>query len=611
MGRSKGTIVSVKVPINWGLMTVRKQKRLSRITSRDTSVIRAYIGIIAYHEKSLLVGKKRKRIDAGRLDKLTLTAERFRDPKKNRTSVPHDFKRRFPNISQNELQECRDLAIAMWDSYLERGGSPPLRTERRGQRKISRNIFTLRFKLVHRPNLTIKHWLEIRDSLDSVRLGRTTHDKLTVPLKISPFHLSQIGRGEVKSCRINKDKQRKWWVIFAVKVQTEESESSLSQDKPLAVMGIDLGIDKAACAVVLTHDSIPHTEYFYQPEKESHLVRYESRIASLQKEMDLRKSEGLPHDKVMKKLRQASRKRAIVSEEWNRVLVREIVGFASELTKQYDLYVAVGNPKGIRGIAQRGYSSGRKYRRMIHRWPFARIILGLEHRFAQLGWTTGKLGGRFLGVYEGRTSIYCHKCGQKGVRPRQSLFVCHTCGFRTNADMNGAVNIARRMIRLTPALRDEHKGLGGWLLPWEKSPPKAARRARSSKRKSSLPQRSSASQEGESAVVRFVQMDLSDFGDETRLSDEDPAVGKAAETLSPSECLVTPRSDAFRAIEERKEVTFRERNRVPMTSDNAHVTSQCENTKKASDDRHELDGTQKLQIECEFRSPTQEERLPP
>ena len=106
MGRSKGIVTSVKVPIRWDSMTKRQQTRLSRITSRDTRVIRAFLGVIARHEKDLLVGKRKKRISGAKLEKLTLTAKRFKDASRNRTSVPHDFKKRFPNISLNELQEC-------------------------------------------------------------------------------------------------------------------------------------------------------------------------------------------------------------------------------------------------------------------------------------------------------------------------------------------------------------------------------------------------------------------------------------------------------------------------------------------------------------------------
>ena len=107
MSDSRKVVISVKVPILWESMSDRDRTRLNRITGRDTRVIRAFLGVIARHEKELLVGKRKKKINGGKLEKLTLTAERSKDISKNRLSVPHDFKKRFPNISLNELQECR------------------------------------------------------------------------------------------------------------------------------------------------------------------------------------------------------------------------------------------------------------------------------------------------------------------------------------------------------------------------------------------------------------------------------------------------------------------------------------------------------------------------
>ena len=329
--------------------------------------------------------------------------------------------------------------------------------------------------------------------------------------------------------------------------------------------------------------------------------------------MRIRQNTGIPHDKVLKKLREMNQKRTPVREEWDRVLAREIIDYAIELTSKYNLYVAVGNPKGIRNIASRQYSRGRKYRGMIHKWAFQRIISSIEHGFSQLGWSTGKIGSRFLAVYEGRTSITCSMCGQRGIRPKQSLFICHSCGHRTNADKNGAINIARRMIRLTPDLRDEHKGLGRWIYSIRKQPSSQAARGskHASKRKSKLSKRSPASSDGESAVVRYVQMDLCSSGDGTVLSDEDPAVGKAAETSSVTRHLDSPRSGVSGSKEQRTEATFRKKSHALMKSDNARATLKRLDGSEVSDDSHELGRTQKLQAECEFHSLVRRDKRAP
>ena len=119
MARSKGVTVSVKVSINWDVMTKRAQQRLKQTVGRDTRVIHAYLGIIEQHEDILLTGRKKNRIHDGELDKLTMTALKVKSGNSQRLSVPHDFKVRFLRISQNEMIECRQTAVALYESYLK------------------------------------------------------------------------------------------------------------------------------------------------------------------------------------------------------------------------------------------------------------------------------------------------------------------------------------------------------------------------------------------------------------------------------------------------------------------------------------------------------------
>ncbi|MFQ5834184.1 MAG: hypothetical protein ACE5H4_15880 [Candidatus Thorarchaeota archaeon] len=261
MGRSKGTIISVKIPIRWDILTEKQRTRISRTTGRDTRVIKAYLGVIERHEQDLLVGKRKKRIHAGKLDELTLTATRGSC---ERTSVPHDFKKRFPYISVNEFQECRDTAIGMWQSYLERGGSRPLGAKGYTSRKLPRFAFKKCFDFVYLPEKRIKHWLDLRDSFDSVKEGRTFHDRLSIPLSPSSYHLKKLRSGELKTVRLYKDRRRKWWAVFTVTMQIDVKDRPSG---PPAVLGIDLGLEKAACTVLLTNHGYKHVRYWKQSDK--------------------------------------------------------------------------------------------------------------------------------------------------------------------------------------------------------------------------------------------------------------------------------------------------------------------------------------------------------
>jgi len=211
------------------------------------------------------------------------------------------------------------------------------------------------------------------------------------------------------------------------------------------------------------------------------------------------------------------------------------VDHITSLSEKYTLYVAIGRLKNIRMRARRGDYKGREFRGAIHRWAFARTTESLKHQLAQLGWTVEGRDSRFKEVPENWTSIMCWKCGNKGRRPKQDYFVCPTCGQRTNADRNGAINIAGRLITLTKSLHGV-RGLGKWAdsvqRAGKRSRPKTRGKTRSSRRRSLLPSKGHVSDFGESAAVHHAQTSLPSFGDESRMSDEDPAVARDAETLS-------------------------------------------------------------------------------
>ncbi|MFW9803784.1 MAG: zinc ribbon domain-containing protein, partial [Candidatus Thorarchaeota archaeon] len=462
MARSKGVTIAVKIPINWEAMTARAQQRLRQTVGRDTRVIHAFLGIIEQHEDSLLTGRNRDRIDEGKLDKLTMTAIKVKSGSMQRTSVPHDFKSRFPRISQNEMTECRQTAVSMYESYLKlrkkRGRNTSRPTSTNKTRRIPRWAFSQRFKLIAKKTSNSRWWLDIRDSLDSVQQGRMIHDRLNIPLKMSPFHLNMIQQGEMKAMQLFSDRRGKWWTTIAVRIAVKESPDGRL---PAAILGIDLGIEKAACSTLLTPEKTRESRYFLQRDKISAIKRYDRLVADLQREMHIRRVNGSPYEGVAKKLRGLRSKRENVAKECDRLLVRHLLDYISELSKEYTLYVAIGRLKNIRMRARHGNYKGRRFRRMIHSWAFSRISESLKHGLAQLGWKVDGKDARFRALPEAWTSIICWKCGSKGRRPKQNYFHCPSCGQKTNADRNGSINIAARMLTLTKSLHSV-RGLGLW-----------------------------------------------------------------------------------------------------------------------------------------------------
>jgi IS605 OrfB family transposase len=585
----KNTVISVKVPIRWESMSDNEKARLSRITGRDTRVIRAYLGIIAHHEQELLVGKRNKKINGTKLEKLTLTSMRYKDNSKNRLSVPHDFKRRFPNISLNELQECRQVAVAMWNSYLALDGQQPLRAKGYRSRKLPRYVYNRRFKLKYEPDQEIKHWLELMDSLDSAKTDGWFHDRLMIPLSPSSYHLNRLNEGKVTSLRIVKDSRKKWWSVFSVRVSLPTINGN---GKSPAVMGIDLGIDKAVCSVVLTRERVRYVRYFTQPEKVKRIERYDAMVDSLQREMNTRLNNGQPADDVILKLRELSGRRLNISKDHDGVLVKQLTDHILELSEKYDLYVAIGKLTGIRDSASRKSGKRKSFRKMVAKWSFARVSNALKHSLAQRGWKVSGRDSRFIPIREYWTSITCHKCGHRGIRPKQSLFICHTCGYRSNADKNGAINIARRLITLIPLLRDE-KGLGRWLFPSGNGSSLKVWRSSGSKGKSSLPSGLSG-QRGQSVAECYDQTTLGEF-----VSATDPAMERTVEI--PSAAVEARKaSDTHSSKMQRTEATFKH------SLEKAHRQESGGVLTFSGDGGHEKGGTRELKVTEEVHSTSSE-----
>ncbi|MBE0527446.1 MAG: transposase, partial [Candidatus Thorarchaeota archaeon] len=308
---------------------------------------------------------------------------------------------------------------------------------------------------------------------------------------------------------------------------------------------------KAACATLLTPEKTRQASYFIQRDKVNTIKKYDRLVAELQREMYTRRNQGLSSDRVAEKLRRMRSKRENVAKEYDRVLVRQLLDYISELSKKYTLYVAIGRLKNIRMHARKGNYQGRRFRGMIHSWAFARISDSLKHGLAQQGWKVEGKDTQFRTVPEAWTSIMCWKCGAKGERPRQNYFHCPSCGLKLNADRNGSINIASRMLTLTKSLHSV-RGLGLWTRAVvrgttnRRAPLKAQKKKPSSQGKSLLSKKEQVSSSGESAAVHFVQSDLASFSDGTIKSDNDPAVVRTVETLS------VAGSDAPASIQEKE-----------------------------------------------------------
>ncbi len=434
-----GVRTTVRVKIKTKVITMRKRKKLEQITGRDTRIIKQFIKVIYHNEDHIVSNKK---VNKAKLDHLTLTtSKKNKQPK--RLSVRHDLKKNFPRCSQNELQECRENAVAIYHSQQVKNTLPskeaPTKKAPRTQLEHNR-----RFILACSPSNTIaRWWVGIRDSLDTKKNKTSKHEKLWLPLACSPYHEYKIHQGKIKALEVlYYTKKKEWWVHFIL-LHVPDKYSS---PRPPAVLGIDLGINKRAVSALLTPKGTinRHEIRFWSDKTRKKLLKEtERKVAKLQKilaqsNLSCGKSRILLHQ--LKTLRKRQRTEHKLSDH---TYVNRLVKYILSVGKRYDLYVVVGFPIHIRKSHYRG--NLRPYsRKSVHKWNYRRVTELLKFKLSLHGWEEH----RILSINESWTSSCCSRCGSyHTTRPNQPTFICNNCGYQLNADLNGAKNIAKRLIK--------------------------------------------------------------------------------------------------------------------------------------------------------------------
>jgi IS605 OrfB family transposase len=451
--------------------------RLERMRKRDSDIIYRYLGIIKQETTKLVSSGKSKKyiIDRSELDLLTLTT-------RNRKVVQYDLKASFPRISHDEMQECRDTAIGIYKSYLElqkiqKNARLPVDkpVSKRGiiPRTIKYNGGARgRFELDLDQSVFI-----LRDSLDSnwaIVNGnklKVAHDKLIVPVTQSVYHLKELEDSKIASINIS-ERDNRYFVNLSIKRDVEELSLT---GKAKAVMGIDLGYNKTAYTVVMTSTGIQCRNTWHCDDKFRILKELEEQIASLQREHYNRINNNLPKGNVYRKLKELKNKRKIISLEYDRILVKQLAEHIQDLSNEFDMTIGIGKLKGIRNRGRKGNGKGKKFRKMLHSWSFYRFTKLLIHKLEELG-----LKKILYDVNESWTSIMCYRCNTKGKRPSQSYFICTNpvCGVKNNADFNGAMNIAKRVVKKLKLIPDKFWGISGLGRYLRKVTPKARSKTR-------------------------------------------------------------------------------------------------------------------------------------
>jgi len=114
--------------------------------------------------------------------------------------------------------------------------------------------------------------------------------------------------------------------------------------------------------------------------------------------------------------------------------------------------IVIGDLDGIR----ENINYGDRLNQRLHAWPYRKLINMLRYK--------GALAGIVVrdDVDEKSTSITCHACGKVKAsnRRHRGLYVC-SCGWKAQADVNGALNIYERAYQVSPVVTGVARTLKG------------------------------------------------------------------------------------------------------------------------------------------------------
>ncbi|AGT34161.1 transposase [Thermococcus litoralis DSM 5473] len=240
--------------------------------------------------------------------------------------------------------------------------------------------------------------------------------------------------------------RRKWYVhiSYTVKKRLQEGEWVELPRQPLGNLsaGIDLGVNNLMAVYVENGEGFLVNG---RPLK-SIAFYWQRRIADYQSKLN--KSGA----KKSRKLSRMHEKAKLQAKHYINTAVRQTV------ERLYQLRVSriiVGYPKGI----SRNSDKGKKQNYLLsHVWRFNYIIKRLKE-------VAEEYGIEVIITDEAFTSKTCPVCGRphEGARFVRGLFKCPATGLVFNADLVGAFNILRKVVKtITPSLSGLSGGRGNW-----------------------------------------------------------------------------------------------------------------------------------------------------
>ncbi len=356
-------------------------------------------------------------------------------------TAQHEWYREVPSsIGQAAIKE--DLKRS-WKSFFAKKSKQPPQFQGRSRKKS----FYLSNGELKQTHITVKS-VCLPKNTGTARLG-------DLPKWFSRSHLM----GTTFSLNAGK-----WYVSFSVEMQDEDFYRK-TEEREKSV-GVDIGVVKYA--------ALSNGEFFYAPRK---LKKLEKRTACINRKIsandrhrvlsvvtrcptcctkeingyqDKKKFcneckenlKGLSSrkTKLLNALKRTKAKQVSIRDNMSHQLTTDLVKRFDKVAIE-DLSVKAMTQSAKGTVEEPGTDVKKKSR-------YNRALLNVApYRFrTQLGYKSSRYGAQVALVPPKDTSITCSECGhiEEDNRKTQARFVCQSCGYTKNADVNAAINIDNR-----------------------------------------------------------------------------------------------------------------------------------------------------------------------
>src|SRR5262245_5318346 len=242
--------------------------------------------------------------------------------------------------------------------------------------------------------------MTLRPDCQTVSLAVCPKGRVIGRLQMSPRMRKQLQQGELGSAELVYRKGN-FFLHISIMIPAPEVK------QPQGSLGVDLGLNRVA----VTSDNKFHTAKNIRHIKSC----YKRTRRSLQA------NGGKSAKRALKRV--SGRERRFVADT-NHCVSKQIVADAKANNQRIVL-------EDLNGIRETGKA------KCVHSWSFAQLQWMIGYKAAREGVEVVYIDPRY-------TSQTCSRCLHLGIRPNQSSFQCRDCGYRINADLNGAKSIALR-----------------------------------------------------------------------------------------------------------------------------------------------------------------------